>query len=122
MVAGERLSRYINEVGFGGAALLPVEIAGGVLKAHDLAHGLGQHGRVVLLADDEVVEAILFKQCWSDVVVAETAAALPLNGIGDAAFVFTVNDLLHARNDVCMAMLAQLNHDPAAAHLVGNCA
>ena len=31
-----------------------------------------------------------------------------------------VDDLLQARNDVRVAVLAQFDHDPAAAHLVGD--
>ena len=55
-------------------------------------------------------------------VVAEPAAAFPAHGLGDAALVLAVDDLLQARDDVRVAVLAEFDHDPAAAHLVGDCA
>jgi len=54
-------------------------------------------------------------------VVAESAA-LPVDGFGNAAFIFSVDDLLHARNDVRVAVIAKLNHDPATTYLLGDCA
>ena len=66
----------------------------------------------------EVAEAVFFKQRWRDVEVAETAAAFPSSCLGDAAWIFTVNDLLQTRDDVRVAVLAEFDHDPAATHLV----
>ncbi len=53
-------------------------------------------------------------------VVAETAAALPGRRFTNTALIFAVDDFLQARNDVGVAVLAQLDHDPAATHLVGD--
>ena len=47
---------------------------------------------------------------------------LSIQRLGDAAWIFAVDDLLQARDDVRMAVFAEFNHDPAAAHLVGDCA
>ena len=52
--------------------------------------------------------------------VAEAAAALPADCLGDAAGVVAVDDLLEPRDDVRVAVFAQFDHDPAAAHLVGD--
>ena len=51
---------------------------------------------------------------------AETAAALPVHRFTDAALVAAVDDLAQAGDDVGVAMLAQLDHDPAPPHLVGD--
>ena len=53
-------------------------------------------------------------------VVAETAAALPAYAAGDAARVLTIDHLAEAGDDVGVGVLAELDHDPAAAHLVGD--
>ncbi len=55
-------------------------------------------------------------------VVPKAAAALPSNAFRDAAFVFAIDDFLQTWDDVRMAMLTEFNHDPAAAHFVGDCA
>ena len=72
------------------------------------------------LGDDPVAEAIFFQQRRREAVIPEPAAALPIDCLCDATLVFAVDDLLEARDDMGMAMLAQLHHDPAPAHLVGN--
>ncbi len=43
---------------------------------------------------------------------------MPTDGLADSALVGAVDDLLQARDDVRMAVFAQLDHDPAPAHLV----
>ena len=55
-----------------------------------------------------------------EAVVAETAAALPARAFRNAALVLAIDDLLQARDDMRVAVLAQFDHDPAAAHLVGD--
>jgi hypothetical protein len=45
---------------------------------------------------------------------------LPIHGLADAALVLAVDDFFQAWNDVGVAVLAQLDHDPAAAHLAGH--
>ena len=55
-------------------------------------------------------------------VVAEAAAALPVGGFGDAAFVGVVDNFLEAGDDVGVAMVAEFDHDPAATHFVSDCA
>ena len=51
-------------------------------------------------------------------VKSEPAAALPVHGLADTAMILAVDDFFQARNNVRMAVLAQLDHDPATAHLV----
>src|SRR5579884_3354080 len=123
VAAGKGLRRHVDKIGLGRVPVLPVDLfAGRVSEAHQLAHGLGQHGGVVLLADDKIAKAVFFEQRRRKPVVAEAAAALPVHRLGDAAGVLAVDDLLEARNDVRVAVLAQFDHNPAAAHLVGDCA
>ena len=69
---------------------------------------------------DPVAPLVLFQQRRRQAVVAETAAALPVDGLGDAAGVFAVDHLFQPGDDVGVAVLAQLHHDPAAAHFVGH--
>ena len=76
-------------------AVLPVDgLARRVGEAFELAQRLGQHRGVVLLVDDPVAPAVLLKQRRREPVVAETAAALPADGLGDAAGILAVDDLL----------------------------
>ena len=65
-------------------------------------------------------ELVLLKQRRGQVVIAEPAAALPLHGLGDTAGIFAVDYLPEPRNDVRVAVLAELDHDPAAAHLLSH--
>ena len=91
-----------------------------VLEPLQLAHGLRQHRRVELGVDDRVTPFVFNDQRWAKAVVPETATALPVDSLGDAARVFAVNDLFHARDDVSMAVFTKFHHDPAASHLVSN--
>ena len=109
----------VEEIPLRGTALLPVDgIAGRVGKALQLAERLGQHCGVVFLADDPIAPLVFLEQGWCNAVIAESAAALPVNGLGNAALIFAVDDFPQARNDVGVAVFSQLHHDPSAAHLV----
>ena len=62
MVGGEGLGGDVDEVGFGGVALLPVEaVAGGVGEAFEFAEGFGKHGGVVGFVDDPVAPFVLLE-------------------------------------------------------------
>ena len=122
MVGVEGLGGDVDEVGFGGVALLPVEaIGGGVGEAFEFAEGFGEHGSVVGFVDDPVAPFVLGEEGGREMVVAEAAAAVPVGGCGDAAFVGVVDDFLEAGNDVGVAVIAEFDHDPATAHFVRDC-
>jgi hypothetical protein len=111
----------VDEVVLGALAVLPVvRVAGCVGEAFQLADRCRQHFGVVVLVDDPLAPAVLLQQAGGEAVVAEAAAALANSRLADAALVLAVDDLFQARNDVRVAVLAQLDHDPAAAHLVGD--
>lgn len=123
LVLFEGLGGDVEEVAFGGVALLPiVGVGGGVGEAFEFAEGFGQHGGVVGFVDDPVAPLVLLEEGGGEVVVAEAAAALPVCGLGDAAFVVAVDDFLEAGDDVGVAVFAEFDHDPAAIHFVGDCA
>ena len=89
------LRRDVDEVPLGRVAVLPVDrVARRVGEAFQLADRLGQHRGVVLLVDDPVAPLVLFEQRRREPVVAEAAAALPADRLGDAAGVLAVDDLL----------------------------
>ena len=89
LIAGKRLGRDVKKIILGGTALLPVKlIAGRISETHDLAHGFCKHGRVVLLADNEVAEPILLQQRRRDVEVAEAATALPSGRLGHTSWIY----------------------------------
>ena len=102
------------------AVLPPQRLAGRIGKALQLAHGRRQHGRVVRGVDDQIAPAVGGQQRGGQFVIAKAAAALPARGLRHPAGVLPVDDLLQARNDVRVAVLAQLHHDPAAAHFVSD--
>jgi hypothetical protein len=102
-------------------AVLPVAVwARRVREAFELAQRRRQHLGVEVAVDDPLPPAVLLEQARRDTVVAEAPAALPPRGGRDAARILAVDDLLQPRNDVRVTVLAQLHHDPAAAHLVGD--
>ncbi len=95
LFVAEVLGGDVDEVAFGGVALLPVEGFGrGVGEAFEFAEGFGEHFGVVGLVDDPVVPAVFFEQGGGEVLIAEAAAALPVDGCGDAAGIFVVDDFL----------------------------
>src|ERR1035441_2861033 len=53
--------------------------------------------------------------------VTETTAAFPSGRFRHTAWIFAVDDLLQARDDVRVAVLTEFNHNPTAAHLLGDC-
>lgn len=117
----EGLGGDIDEVAFGGVALLPVEGFGwGVGEAFEFAEGLGEHFGIVGFVDDPVVPMVFFEEGGGEVVVAEATAALPIYGLGNAAGVLAVNDFLQAGDDVGVAVIAKFDHDPATVHFVGD--
>src|SRR5712692_3028074 len=103
----EALRGDVDEVSFGGVAVLPVDrVAGSVCEAHVFAHGLGEHGGIIILADDPVAVFVLFQERGSEPEVAEAAAAFPANSLTDAALIRAVDDFLQTWEDVGVAMFA----------------
>ncbi len=82
-------------------------------------HGRGQHIGIVFLADDPVAVLVLVEEAGGKFVVFEAAAALPVDGLGDAALVCAVADLLESGEAVGLAVVAKLDADPSAAHFMG---
>ena len=116
------LSGNVNEIALAGMPVLPpLRFGRRVGKALQLAQRLSEMCRVVFGIDDRVPPAIVDDQAGRKLVIAEAATALPMHRLCDAALVHAVDDFLHAWDDVGVAMLAQLDHDPASAHLVCNC-
>ena len=103
--------------------MLPVDrIRRRVSEAFQLAESFGQHSGVIFLVDDPIVPTVLFEQRRRKFVVPESAATFPVHGLADAALVRAVNDLLHTRDDVRVAVFAKLDHNPPSAHFMGDCA
>jgi hypothetical protein len=91
----EVLSSDIDEVSFGGMAMLPINrFRRGIVEAFKLTNGLGQHGGVVLLADDPVPPLVLLHERRRQLVIAEAASPFPVHRLADAALVGAVDDLL----------------------------
>jgi hypothetical protein len=103
------------------AVLPPVGFRRRVAEAFQLGQRLGQLRGVVLGIDDRVAPAVVDDQAGREPVIAESRRRLASSRPAVMPpCVLAVDDLLQARNDVRMAMLAQLHHDPAAAHFVGH--
>src|SRR2546427_9209412 len=98
-------------------AVLPINrVTWGVDEPFKLAPRLGQHGGVEFLADDPVPPLVLFKEGGREAEIAEPAAAFPVHGLRDAAEVMPINHPLEPGSDMGVAVVAQLDHDPASAH------
>ena len=116
----QKAGGHVNEVAFRALSMHPEGFrAGGVGEVFQLAHGFGEHFRVELRVDDRVAPGVFFDEAWPQAVKAEAPAPLPAHGLGDAAGVFAVDNLVQARHTVGVAVLAKLNAYPAAAHFVG---
>ena len=117
----EGLRCDVEVVVFAGMAVLPPQGRRRLVgEAFQFRHRFSQHFRVVVGVDDVVAPAVMHNQGRREAVVAETAAALPVHRFADAALVRAVDDLAQAGDNMRMAVLAQLHHDPAPPHLVGN--
>src|SRR5262249_39088438 len=113
--------RHIDEIALGRMSVLPIDgIAGRIYKTFELAKGLCQHRGVVFLVDDPIVPRVALQQRSCEAVVPEASPALPADGLGYAAVVLTGDPPLEAGNDVRVAGLAELHHDPAPAHFMRN--
>ena len=123
LVVGQAGRGHVNEILLRGVAVLPIDrIAGRIGESLQLAQGLRKHGGIVVFVDHPVAPLVLFQQGWRQAVVTESAAPFPVDGLCDAAGILAVDDFFQAGDDVGVAVLAQLHHDPAAAHLVGDSA
>ena len=78
----------------------------------------GQHGGVELGVDDGVAPFVLNDQGWPQPVVTKATTTFPINGFGDAAFVFAVDNFFQPGNAMSVTVFAQLNSDPTPTHLV----
>ena len=88
------LGRDVNKVGFGRFTLLPIRVGrGGEIKALYFAQRAHKHVFVKLLVDYGVPPFVELDETWSQIVVAEAAAALPVRRFSDAALVFSVDNL-----------------------------
>src|SRR5258708_37087531 len=95
-------------------------IARRVVESFELAHSLSEHYGVVILIDNPVAPLVLFQKRWRQPVITKPAAALPIDCLADSTLIGSVYHLPQARNDVRVNVLAQLDHDPASAHLLRN--
>ncbi|MBT9137293.1 MAG: hypothetical protein DDT34_02381 [Firmicutes bacterium] len=112
------MSGYADEIALAGIAEFPpIDFRWRVSKAFELAQRFCKLNRVVVRVNDGIAPTVVHDQAGSELVVTKAAATAPVHRLADA-----VDDLLQARDDVGVAVLAQLHHDPAAAHLVGDCA
>src|SRR4030042_1153130 len=100
-------------------AVLPVDrITWGIREAFQLANGFSKHGGVIFLIDDPIANPVLFEKRRTKPVVPKPSSTLPANGFRDSALVRTINNLLHTRDNVRVAVFAQLHTDPPSPHLM----
>lgn len=102
----------VDEILRRGMTVLPVHrIARRVDKAFQLAHRLGKHGGVVNSVDDPVAPFVFFQKGWRQTEVAKTATTLPVDSLADTTLICAVDELLEARDDVGVAVLARIYPD-----------
>ena len=85
-----------------------------------LAHGFRQHRGIIVFRNNPTAPFVGFEKRRRKAIKAKPAAAFPAGGLGHAALVGSVDDLCEARDDVGDGVVAQLDHDPAAAHFVSD--
>lgn len=122
LLGGQILRGDVDKIALAGKPVPPpMRFRRRIAETLKLAQRFGQHRRVVFGIDHRVSPTVVNDQRRRQFVVAETAAALPVHGFADAAGIVAVDNFFQARDDMGMAVLAQLDHDPAAAHFVRNC-
>ena len=122
LLPAQVLGRDIDEVGLGRFAVNPENIRGRcVVEALEFAHRLGEHLGIIVLADDPVTPVIFFEERRCQFEKSETTPALPLNRLCNSSWIFTIQNLLHARHNVGHRMATKLYHYPTPVHLVCNC-
>src|SRR5690606_12687396 len=90
LIVAQVLRRDVDEVALGRVTMNPKHFAiRRIAEALELAHRLGKHLRVVLLADDPVAPLVLLEKRRRELVEAEATAALPSHSLGDATRVVT---------------------------------
>src|SRR4051812_47001113 len=97
-----------------------LRVAGGVREAFELAQGFSQLFGLLLLADDQVAEGVLLQERRGERVVTEASAALPAHALCNAAEIGAVDELRETGDDVGVAVVPDLHHDPATTHLVSD--
>ena len=80
--------------------------------------GCGEHVGVVGFVDDGFAEGIFIDEGWRQFIEAVAASALPAARFGDAAGVFSSDDFVQADFAVGIGVIAHLDADPSASHLL----
>src|SRR4030042_4494924 len=100
-------------------AVLPIDfLTWSVSETLQLADSLSKHSGIILLVDDPISKLVLFEKRRTKPVVPKPSAPFPADGFRNSALVCSVNNLLHARDNVRVTVFAQFNHDPSSAHLM----
>src|SRR5882724_11117539 len=86
LIGTEILRSHIDEVALCRMTMLPIDCITRLIdEPLQLAHRLSQPGRVEFFADDPVSPFVLLQQRRCKAEIAEPAAAIPANGLCDAA-------------------------------------
>jgi hypothetical protein len=121
LVVAQGLRRHIDEIELRRVAMLPIDrIARGIDEAFQFAHHFRDYGSIIVLVNNPVTPFVFFQQGRRQPEVTKSPSPFPANSLCDPTCISAINDLLQAWNDMRMAMLAQLDHDPASAHLMGH--
>src|SRR5215813_15252552 len=100
--------------------MLPIDcIARSVGETFELTHRFSQHLRFILPVDDAVVPFIFIQQRWCKHEVTEPSSTLPSDSLCHSTLINCIDDSPQTWNDVRVAMLSQLDHNPAATHFMG---
>ena len=96
-----------------------------IFEILDFADGFDEH--LLIVSRVNCVNRMIFrrklfitnKERFGKVIIFKPATAFPINGFWYTALVSAVNDFFHSRNDMRVAVLAKLAHDPTATHFMG---
>ena len=86
LVGAQVLGGHVDEVALGRVTVIPEDFAvRRVAEAFELAHRLGEHLRLVLLADDPVAPLVLLKERGRELEEAEATTTFPVGTRSDTS-------------------------------------
>src|SRR5208282_1986537 len=95
-------------------AVLPIKrITGSVLESLQLTQRLGEHWGIELSIYYPIAPSVLFEQRRRKMKILKSATATPRQEFRHPSGVISVDHLVQAWNDMRVAMLSELDHNPS---------
>ena len=106
LIVSQCLRSHVDEILLRRVAVLPVNcLARGIDESFQFTDRFSQHGGVVLPINHPVAPLVFFQQRGCKPEVTEPTTSLPVDRLRNPTLVSAIDNLLEARDDMCMAMV-----------------